>query len=125
MKGRFGAGITVLAMLSAAAALAHHSSAAFDRSKPVNVAGTVKEFRWANPHGWLYVLVPDGKGGNQLWALEGASINIMARNGWTSDSLKTGDKVKCLVAPNRDGSTGGELLSVRAGDGRLLTFGAI
>ena len=30
--------------------VAHHSPAAFDRTKQVTLIGTVKEFRWQNPH---------------------------------------------------------------------------
>ena len=42
--------------------VAHHSPAAFDRTKKVTLVGTVKEFRWQNPHTWIEVLVPNDKG---------------------------------------------------------------
>ena len=106
-------------------ASAHHSASAFDRSSPLIVMGTVEEFRWTNPHSWVTVQVPNDEGGYDKWVLEGGSTPIMVRNGWTADSLKPGQWVKCLIAPNRDGSTGGELLSVTFKDGSVLAFGVI
>ena len=41
--------------------VAHHSPAAFDRTKRVTLVGTVKEFSWQNPHTWIEVLVPTTK----------------------------------------------------------------
>jgi hypothetical protein len=38
----------------AALAAAHHSAAGVDRTKSVTVNGIVKEFRWTNPHSWIY-----------------------------------------------------------------------
>src|SRR5215208_6702480 len=52
----------VMAVALVAPALAHHSPAAFDRTKKVTLVGTVKEFRWQNPHTWIEVEVPDDKG---------------------------------------------------------------
>ena len=45
-------------------ALAHHSAAAFDRTKPFTLKGTMVTWDWANPHIWAKVMVPDGKGGS-------------------------------------------------------------
>lgn len=112
-------------VLTATIAAAHHSPAAFDRTNPLIVQGTVAEFKWVNPHSWLYMQVPDGRGGVDKWTLEGGSTSVMVRNGWKSDSLKPGMKVRALVAPNRDGSNGGELLSVTFEDGKVLAFGTI
>ncbi len=48
-------GILAAAVLTLAAgpALAHHSFAMFDRSRTVDLVGTVKEFQWTNPHSWI------------------------------------------------------------------------
>lgn len=115
--------ICVAAIFATLPAMAHHAPSAFDLTKTVIVNGTVEEFYWKNPHTWIYLLVPDGKGGTQEWRLEGHSVNIMARTGWTSDSVKRGDKVKVLASPNRDGTTGGELLSLWLSNGQLLSIG--
>ena len=117
------AALTVVAPLSRLSA--HHSPAAFDRSQTIIVTGTVKKFAWANPHSWLYMQVPDGKGGDEQWTLEGGSVPVMARNGWTAKSIQTGQKVRVLVAPRKDGTNGGEFLSVTFADGKVLAFGII
>lgn len=99
---------------------AHHSVAAFDRANPVALSGTVKEFKYTNPHTWIYLMVPDGKGGQAQWDLEGGSVNMVVRQGWTKDTLKAGMKVKLRIAPRKDGENGGEWLSVIEVDGKPL-----
>ena len=57
--------ITLGASIAAAAlpALAHHSFAAYDRTKTLNLKGTVKTFQWTNPHCVIWVLIePEGGG---------------------------------------------------------------
>jgi hypothetical protein len=49
----------------------------------------------------------------------------MARNGWTAKSIQTGQKVRVLVAPRKDGSNGGEFLSVTFAAGKVLAFGIL
>ena len=115
----------MLFCLLSGVSLAHHSPAAFDRTNPLLVEGTVEEFKWTNPHSWLFVQVPNDNGGTDKWSLEGGSTSVMIRNGWKSSSLQPGMKVKALIAPNRDGSNGGELLSVTFEDGKVLAFGII
>ena len=57
-------------------ALAHHSFAAeFDRSKPVNLSGTVTKVEWANPHARFYIDVKDETGKVNNWDFELASPN--------------------------------------------------
>jgi len=91
---------------------AHHSVARFDRSNPIAVTGTVKQFIWANPHTWIYVMVPNGKGGADEWDLEGPAVNGLARGGWKIDTLEPGMKVRLKVSPRRDGHIGGEFTAV-------------
>ena len=104
---------------------AHHSNSAYDRTRNLTVAGTVKEFKWANPHTWLYVMVPDGKGGSDLWSFEGGSVSVLARNGWRADSIKAGEHVKVIEQPNRNGSNGGGFVKVIFDDGHYLHIGVI
>ena len=40
------------------------------------------------------------------WDVEGGSIVIMGRQGWTRASYKVGDPVKVIGHPMRDGSKG-------------------
>jgi len=95
-------------------AQAHHSTAAIvavvDRQNPVSLAGTVKEFRLSNPHTWILLMVPDANGGETLWELEGAPVNMVVRQGWNSRTLVPGMKVRLLIAPRKDGAAGGEWL---------------
>lgn len=87
---------------------AHHAGVAYDHGNPVTVMGTVKEFQWTNPHTWIIVMVPDGKGGEEQWDLEGTSINTLVRAGWTIKTLQPGMKIKILVSTRKDGTAGGE-----------------
>jgi hypothetical protein len=109
---------SVLAAVIAGSAQAHHSVAAYDYSKLMALTGTVKEFKYTNPHSWIYVIVPDGNGGEQEWDLEGGSVNMLLRKGWTKETIKPGMKVKLRVAPRKDGSVGGEWQTIIEIDGK-------
>jgi Family of unknown function (DUF6152) len=111
----------VLLATSVAPVLAHHSPAAFDRTKEVKLVGTVKEFRWQNPHTWIEVLVPDEKGKEVLWGVELTSPTYLIRAGWKSNIIKPGDKVTVVVNPVRSGEPSGIFRSLTLADGRVLT----
>ena len=100
---------------------AHHSFAMFDRSKSQTIVGTVKELELINPHGWLQLMVADDKGGATLWLLEMGGAGQMARSGWTQESVHPGDKVTAMFHPLRDGSNGGQLVSVALPGGATLS----
>ena len=103
-------------------AFAHHSPAPFDRTKEVTLKGTVKEFRWQNPHTWIEVNVPNEKGGGEtLWAFELTSPTYLVRAGWKSNTLKPGDKVTISGRPLKSGEAGSAIFtSVTLADGRTL-----
>lgn len=101
-------------------AWAHHSVARFDRDNPISLEGTVKEFRWGNPHTWIVLLVPNNKGGIDEWEMEGGAVNSMIRQGWTRNTIQPGQKVKLVVSPLRDGSIGGEWMRVLTLNGQPL-----
>jgi hypothetical protein len=113
--------VCLLALLTAIPAAAHHSMAGFDRTKTVSLVGTVKQFKWANPHSWIEMEVPDSKGGVATWNVEMTSPAVLIRAGWKSSLLKPGDKVTVMAHPQQSGEPGGIFVSVTLGDGRTLT----
>jgi hypothetical protein len=109
-----------MSLMVAGAAWAHHSFAMFDLEKEVTVEGTVKEFQWTNPHCWLQVMVPDGKGGVKEWSFEMGAMGMLARTGWKSSTLKPNDKVTVVMNPLKSGGQSGRLLKVTLPDGRVM-----
>jgi Family of unknown function (DUF6152) len=112
--------IVVLASASAPLAEAHHSFAAFDRSKKVVLVGVVKDFQWANPHAWIELTVQDSNGAKTEWGVECGSPNMMARTGWKKDLLEPGDQVAVTVNPLLDGRPNGSLVSITLANGAVL-----
>jgi hypothetical protein len=111
--------IAIAAMLTASSALAHHSFAMFDQSKEVPMQGTVKEFRWTNPHVFIQLLVKAENGSEVEWSIEMTSPEHLARVGWKPGTLKSGDKVTLNIHPMRDGTAGGQYVSGTGPDGPL------
>lgn len=119
MKTLFVACMLIAALVASAGA--HHSPSAFEPTKTVTLVGTVKEFRWQNPHSWIEILVPDGKGQDVLWAVELTSPTYLVRSGWKSTTLKPGDKVTVVGRPLKSGEPGSAIFtSVTLADGRTL-----
>jgi hypothetical protein len=99
---------------------AHHSFAAFDRTKQVTLTGVVREFQWTNPHAWIQIVVTDEQGREIEWGAECGSPNMMARTGWKSTTLQPGDRVTAVVNPLLDGRPNGALVTVTLPDGTVL-----
>jgi uncharacterized protein DUF6152 len=121
MKKGLSRCVLVLMLAQITPLFAHHSPAAFDRSKEVTLVGTVKEFRWQNPHTWIEVNVPNGKGDVVLWGVELTSPTYLIRAGWKSNIIKPGDKVTIIVNPVRTGEPAGIFRKMILADGRELT----
>ena len=125
--------IALSAAVAAAGALtvlpvaAHHSTAAFDGSKVVKIEGTVKQFRWINPHASFKVEgKSEGDAPDGLWTVEMTAPNVLINEGWTRNALQEGDKVTVFVNPLRnaitlnDGSQGGLYVGVVLANGKKL-----
>src|SRR6185369_14872914 len=95
---------------------AHHSAAAQDFNKNVEFEGIVKSWQIMNPHGKLVVRVTDAKGTRDI-ELETHSRNNVYRSGYRDGMVKTGDKIKVFIAPNRDGSDGGYVIGFETAAG--------
>jgi hypothetical protein len=105
----------------ATSALAHHSGVAYDFTKRVQIAGTVKAIRVINPH---MSVTLEYKDGDQVKTIEfeGHSANNMYRGGWRPDKVKVGDRVTLVIAPRRDGKDGGYVNSIITKTGEEVGF---
>ena len=88
--------ISLMALLATAVstvAFAHHSRAAFNLDKTVQLVGVMTEVSWTNPHLFYKIQVPKAGGGFDEWILEGGNVSGAVRSGWQKDSIKVGDHV--------------------------------
>ena len=120
----------VLRAVAAAAAVAlpltstsfaHHSPAVFDLRTEVTLTGVVTAYQWRNPHLFIHVEVADGSDLEGEWEVEAQSPRIMTVYGWSSKSLRPGDRV--VVAANPPQQRGKRLAlgrSVLKSDGTTL-----
>jgi hypothetical protein len=97
-------------------AFAHHSGAFYDTGQRLELTGTVKAFRWSNPHVEIRLLA-DGPGAE--WRIEASSPTVLARSGWTRRALRSGDKVTVTLNPHRSGERTGLLVRV-VSNGRVI-----
>lgn len=111
MSNRLGIIALVLGLLVAGPVNAHHSFAAFDRTKQLEITGVVKEWQWTNPHSWLAITVVEGNG-DVDYEFEGFSPSILPRYGITRDKFKPGDRVTVKYFARKDDAHGGQFISV-------------
>ena len=120
MKALKAGSLLMVSFCVAVTAFAHHSAAGIDQTKTVTQEGVVKQFKWANPHSWLEIEVPNGKGGTDIWNLEMNPPAFLVRAGWKSTTVKPGEKIKFTARPFRNGDPGGLFVNVILPDGRIL-----
>jgi len=84
---------------------AHHSSrATFKSDEIISVEGIITEYSFRNPHVLIYIDVTDANGTTINWMNEGLAANLLRRNGWLKDTLKTGDLIRVTGNSTHDGS---------------------
>ena len=111
--------VAALAATSVTARIgAHHSTAIYDSENPIELAGTVVEWQFVNPHVFIVLEVVDSATGEKKhWSLEGGNTAGLFRRGWTPNTLKAGDTIMLTVRPLRSGATGGNYSNPRWADG--------
>ncbi|MGI4880912.1 MAG: DUF6152 family protein [Janthinobacterium lividum] len=110
---------TSLALLGTAVE-AHHSAAMFDQAKVVTLSGTVKEFQWTQPHGWVVLAVAPTTGGPSEWRVETGAPTQMIKMGIEKNDLPVGAKVVLRIHPLRDGRPAGAMIDGTKADGSPL-----
>lgn len=100
-----------------APAAAHHSTAIYDSENPIELSGTVVEWKFTNPHVIIQLEVAGEGGEKQIWNLEGSNTSLLFRRGWTPETLQPGDRIMVTVRPLHSGAPGGNYSNVRWADG--------
>ena len=97
-------------LLMGLSAVAHHSIAVFDITKPITLTGVITKVQLINPHAILYIDVKKN-GRLENWALEGSAPSQLQRSGVKdhltvgTELIATGFRLKPLYAPNWVSST--------------------
>ena len=120
----------LLTALSAAIALlgsgellsAHHYLPMFDKEHPIRLVWIVKQLRYMGAHTFMILEIKNGNGEAQLWNLQGSAPSDLARDGWSSQTLKPGDELEMTIDPLRSGAPGGawNVNKARFKDGRPI-----
>lgn len=104
---------------------AHHAfSSEFDSDQPVELAGTVSQMEWVNPHAWIHIDVKKADGSTEEWMIEGGTPNTLMRRGVSRDTLAIGTEVKVTGYQAKDGSKRANGRDITYPDGRKLFLGS-
>ena len=101
---------------------AHHSAEMFNRDEIVTLTGTVKEFRYINPHSWLIVDIDNDDGTITTWGFEGEGPQDMMHGGVQKGDLPPGAKITITGNPMRDGRPAAMWQTIIKEDGTLLNW---
>ena len=90
-----------LLTVAASSASGHHAiTGNFDLDRDVILADAVlTEFRFVNPHVYLYLDVTDDQGAVTSWRCEMAAASRLRRRGWTPESLLPGQIMSIEGSP--------------------------
>jgi len=105
MKSKLAAILTGLAIVSLSyPTLGHHgSNVVYDLTQSITITGTVTDYQFVNPHTQILFDVTEADGTVIGW-LGGlpSSAGLGQNEGWTRDTLKSGDQITVTGAPARN-----------------------
>ena len=113
--------VLIVLLLTAAAAVAHHSFAMFDRTVEKVATGKIVRWTFNNPHSWLYMNVKNKDGSETLWSFEGSAPTALLQRGITGNTFKPGETVTVQYCPLKDGRPGGGIGWVKLADGSFVS----
>ena len=109
------------ALLAGARGIAAHHAGTMFSDDVKEIAGTIKEFQFTNPHSWIQVMVDTKPGAPpQEWSVEWGSPNQLGRQGIRPSTFKPGTKVTMRVRPMRDGSPAAGFVGAKFEDGKTV-----
>ena len=82
---------------------AHHSTRGIYQDEPIELTGSVKEWRLINPHPYLRLEVEDENGVVHEWDVSygGAAAVHLRRRGYTNETFKVGETITFHGHPAR------------------------
>jgi hypothetical protein len=96
---------------------AHHTASTLYIEKTVTLKGTVKTWRWSNPHCLLTFDVKGEDGQVVQWLGETQAPNTAYTEGYRATSFKPGDEITVTVRPAANGHPYGLLTQAVLADG--------
>jgi hypothetical protein len=96
--------LVLFGLLNTSFAIAHHSHATIDENDVRVLTGVVVKYGWAMPHIFLKVSAPDFEGELVEYSIEMGNPPSLARQGWSKESLKTGDVITWQGAHDKNKS---------------------
>ena len=93
MRRRQHAAALLLATVGSPAFAHHAIGGIYDSTRQETIEGVVAEFRFANPHPFLFIEVSADTGLRELWRLEMDNRFELARIGITAETFQPGDRV--------------------------------
>lgn len=114
--------LAVTSLLIAQPTLGHHSAEMFEREKTVTLSGTVKEFRYINPHSWLIVDIENEDGSITTWGFEAEGPQDLMHGGVRKSDLPPGARITVTGRPMRDGRPAALWSTIVKEDGTLLDW---
>ncbi len=106
--------LTVLALLIAGQASAHHGWSEYDAQRPLKLSGTIEEYSYEHPHGFVRL-----KAADKTWLVVLAPPSRMESRGLERAQLAKGNTVEVEGYPKR--SDAGELRAERITIGKKTT----
>ena len=101
--------------------LAHHGRSNYDVTSIATVKGIVTEFEWVNPHALIHFDVMGESGNVEKWIAETNSPNTLSRQGWSRNTVKTGDEITLVGHRVKGGANYFNFSKITFADGRVLT----
>ncbi len=95
---------------------AHHGFGRFDRTKPVEIEGTITSIDFVNPHSYLNLDVIDPSGKVVAMSCEMRAATLLRRSGWSKEMFVTGARAKISGWGHRDDDAACYIEDITIGD---------
>lgn len=125
LRHGLAAALSAYLLVSATAAVAHHSFAAeFEPGSSGEVEGVVTRVWFTNPHVRYRLEVENDDGTTAEWELQLTSVTGLRNSEWYRDTVQVGDRITAQGELARDGSTKLYARRINVEGGRQLGGGA-